>query len=138
MESLRIWKSLTQEIGEGLGFRQEGVMYTARTEAEMAGFAAWQGQARSMGLDSVMLTAGQVRDTIQGIQAPWVGGLLTPSDARAEPWTAVPLLAKGAVARGAVIVENCAVRRLDIAAGKVAGVFTEQGRICLLYTSRCV
>ena len=129
MESLRIWKSLTQEIGEGLGFRQEGVMYTARTEAEMAGFAAWQVQARDMGLDSVMLTAGQVRDTIQGIQAPWVGGLLTPSDARAEPWTAVPLLAKGAVARGAVIVENCAVRRLDIAAGKVAGVITEQGRI---------
>ena len=26
MESLRIWKSLTQEIGGGLGFRQEGVM----------------------------------------------------------------------------------------------------------------
>lgn len=129
MESLRIWKSLTQEIGEGLGFRQEGVMYTARTEAEMAGFAAWQGQARGMGLDSVMLTAGQVRDQIQGIQAPWIGGLLTPSDARAEPWTAVPLLAKGAVQRGAVIVENCAVRRLDIAGGKVAGVITEQGRI---------
>lgn len=129
MESLRIWKSLTQEIGEGLGFRQEGVMYTARTEAEMTGFAAWQTQARGMGLDSVMLTAGQVRDTIQGIQAPWIGGLLTPSDARAEPWTAVPLLAKGAVARGAVIIENCAVRRLDIAAGKVAGVITERGRI---------
>ena len=36
----------------------------------------------------------------------------------------VPLLAQGAVARGAVIVENCAVRRLDIAAGRVAGVFT--------------
>ena len=28
-----------------------------------------------------------------------------------------------------MIVEDCAVRRLDIAAGRVAGVVTEQGRI---------
>ena len=26
MESLRLWKSLAQEMGEGLGFRQEGVL----------------------------------------------------------------------------------------------------------------
>lgn len=129
MESLRIWKSLAQEMGDGLGFRQEGVMYTARSQTEMAGFAEWQTQARAMGLDSVMLSAGQVRDKIQGVQAPWIGGLLTPSDARAEPWVAVPMLAAAAVARGAVIVENCAVRRLDRAAGRVAGVITERGRI---------
>ncbi len=41
----------------------------------------------------------------------------------------MPLLAEGAVARGAVIVENCAVRALDLAGGKVAGVITETGRI---------
>lgn len=129
VESLRIWKSLAQEFGEGLGFRQEGVMYLARTEAEMAGFEDWLTHARAHGLDTVMQTAGQVTDRLKGAAAPWLGGLLTPSDARAEPWVAVPLLAQGAVARGAVIVENCAVRRLDIAAGRVAGVVTEQGRI---------
>ena len=30
---------------------------------------------------------------------------------------------------GAVLVENCAVRRLDVQGGRVAGVYTEQGRI---------
>jgi glycine/D-amino acid oxidase-like deaminating enzyme len=129
VESLRIWKSLAQEFGEALGFRQEGVMYLARTGAEMAGFEDWLTHAKAHGLDTVMQTAGQVQDRIKGAAAPWLGGLLTPSDARAEPWVAVPMLAQGAVARGAVIAENCAVRRLDIAAGRVAGVVTEAGRI---------
>lgn len=129
VESLRIWKSLSQEFGAGLGFRQEGVMYLARTEAEMQGFEDWLVHAKAHGLDTVMQSAGQVRNTIQGADAPWIGGLLTPSDARAEPWSAVPMLAEGAVARGATLIEDCAVRRLDIAGGQITGVYTEKGRI---------
>ena len=129
VESLQIWKSLAQEFGAALGFRQDGVMYLARTEAEMAGFEAWLAHARAQGLDTVMQSAAQVRQAIKGVAAPWLGGLLTPSDARAEPWVAVPMLADGAVRRGAVIVENCAVRALDRAAGRIVGVVTEAGRI---------
>lgn len=129
MESLRLWKSLAQEMGEVLGFRQEGVLYLAKTEGEMAKFEAWLDQARGFGVDSVMQTPGAVADRLKGSHKAWVGGLFTPSDARGEPWQAVPRLAEGAQARGAVIVENCAVRRLDVQAGRVAGVFTEQGRI---------
>ena len=129
VESLRIWKSLAQEFGAGLGFRQEGVMYLARTEAEMQGFAEWLVHARAHGLDTVMQSPGQVQSAIKGAAAPWVGGLLTPSDARAEPWMAVPMLAEGAVARGAVLIEDCAVRRLDRAGGRITGVYTEKGRI---------
>ena len=31
MESLAIWKALAKECGRGLGFRQEGVLYLARS-----------------------------------------------------------------------------------------------------------
>jgi glycine/D-amino acid oxidase-like deaminating enzyme len=129
IEAMRIWKSLAQEFGEGLGFRQEGALYLAKTEAEMAGFAAWLPYAQEYGLDTMMQTQGQVGARLKGAADLWCGGLITPSDARAEPWVAVPLLAKGAVARGAVISENCAVRTLDLAGGRVAGVVTEAGRI---------
>ena len=129
IESLRIWQDLAKELGAGLGFRREGVMYLARTEAEMAGFQAWLDQVAGHGLDTVMQTRDQVKDRIKGAEAPWLGGLFTPSDARAEPWLAVPMLAEGAARRGAVIVEGCAVRRIDRAAGKVAGVITEAGRV---------
>ena len=129
IEAMRIWKSLSQEMGEGLGFRQEGALYLAKTEAEMAGFAAWLPHAQAHGLDTVMQTKGQVEARVKSVANIWCGGLITPSDARAEPWVAVPMLATGAVARGAVILENCAVRTLDLAGGRIAGVITEAGRI---------
>ncbi len=129
MESMRIWADLSQTFGPELGFRQEGVMYLARTRKEMAGFEAWMGQAQAIGLDVQLQSTGQVYDRLKGAAVEWLGGLFTASDARAEPWVAVPLMAQGAVARGAVLVENCAVRRLDVQGGRVAGVYTEQGRI---------
>ena len=129
IEAMRIWKGLAQEFGEGLGFRQEGALYLAKTDAEMAAFAAWLPFAQAHGLDTHLLTKGQVTARLKGAADLWCGGLITPSDARAEPWVAVPMLAAGAARRGAVIVENCAVRALDLAGGRVAGVMTEAGRI---------
>ena len=129
IEAMRIWKSLAQEFGAALGFRQEGALYLAKTEAEMAGFAAWLPYAQAHGLDTHLMTKGQVAARLKGATDLWCGGLITPSDGRAEPFVAVPLLATGAVARGAVIVENCAVRALDLVGGRVAGVITEAGRI---------
>lgn len=127
VESLRIWKSLVQECGEALGFRQEGTLYLARSEAEMAEFEAWLVHARAHRLDTHMMNRAEVGAKLGS--DVWLGGLFTPSDARAEPWVAVPTLVEGAVRRGVTVLEGCAVRRLDIAAGRVAGVMTEQGRI---------
>ncbi|HRK41904.1 MAG TPA: FAD-binding oxidoreductase [Gemmobacter sp.] len=129
MESLRQWQALSEEIGPELGFTQAGVLYLARSEAEMAGFEDWLAGARGFGVDSRMLSRDEVASRIDGMAAPWIGGLFTPSDARAEPWGAVPLLAEAARRRGAQIIEDCAVRHLDLAAGRVAGVVTERGRI---------
>jgi glycine/D-amino acid oxidase-like deaminating enzyme len=128
VEANRLWQSFAQTM-PGLGFRQEGVLYLAQRESEMAAFEDWMKHARTHGLDSRIIGADGIKARLSGAKAGWVGGLLTPSDARAEPWVAVPLLAQAAVERGAVLVENCAIRRLDIAAGKVVGVTTELGRI---------
>lgn len=127
IEALGIWQRLAQAM-PGLGFRQAGVLYLANTPADMAGYEAFMVHARAHGLDTHLLSRAEVEARL-GRTGGWLGGMLTPSDARAEPWAAVPLLAADAVARGAVIVEGCAARALDIAAGRVAGVVTEAGRI---------
>lgn len=129
VESLRLWKGLSQQLGEGLGFRQEGVVYLSRSEAEMASFAEWLEGAKDHGLDTRLLDRAEVARLIPGGAEPWIGAMHTPSDARAEPWTAVPLIARAAADKGVVIRENCAVRALDIAAGRVTGVITERGRV---------
>jgi glycine/D-amino acid oxidase-like deaminating enzyme len=129
VESLSIWKRLAAEMGDGLGFRQTGVLYLAKTEREIAGFEAWTEHSRAHQLDTRLLTASETMAMLKGAVAPWKGGLFTASDARAEPWVAVPALAAVAEEKGVVIREACAVRGLDLAAGKVAGVVTEAGRI---------
>ena len=129
VESLSIWRQLSAELGEGLGFRQAGTMYLANRQKDFDAYAAWLPHARAHGVDSRMLSKAEVDAAFPGHRATWVGAIATPSDARAEPATAVPLLAEAAVRRGALIVENCAVRGLDIAAGAVAGVLTERGAI---------
>ena len=129
VESLAIWKRLAAEMGDALGFRQTGVLYMAKTEAEIAGFEAWSEHARAHQLDTRLLTAAETMAMLKGAVAPWQGGLFTASDARAEPWVAVPALAARAAEMGVVIREACAVRGLDLAAGRVAGVVTEAGRI---------
>ncbi len=129
IEALRIWQSLAQVHGDALGFQRTGVMYLANTDADMQGYAGWLPHAQAHGTDTRLLTAAQTALHLAGAAVPWAGAMYTPSDARAEPWVAVPLLAAGAVARGAILVENCAVRALDLAAGRVAGVVTEHGRI---------
>lgn len=129
VESLSIWKTMAREFGAGLGFRQDGVLYLARTDTELAGFQHWLTSAAGHGLDTQMVSQRRVQTMLEGSVGPWLGGIFTPSDARAEPWYAVPMLAEGAVRRGAMIIEDCAVRRLDCAGGKVAGVITEKGRI---------
>jgi len=129
VESLAIWRQLSAELGDGLGFRQAGTMYLANRQQDHDAYEAWLVHARAHGVDSRMLSRAQVDAMFPDHRGGWVGAIATPSDARAEPAVAVPLLAEAAVRRGAVIVENCAVRGLDIAAGAVAGVVTEQGRV---------
>lgn len=127
IEALGIWKEL-EASGLDLGFRQTGVFYAANKPKDMENYEAWTVHARAHGLDTRLMSRTEL-DAWLPNKAGWVGGLLTPSDGRAEPWIAVPRLTEALVAKGAIVVEDCAVRALDLAGGRVAGVVTEKGRI---------
>ena len=128
VEALSIWAGLGAAAEADLGFRRTGILYAAQTSADMARYEAWMVHARAHDLDTRLLTRAEL-DAHLPNAAGWIGGLLTPSDGRAEPWIAVPRLAEAAVRKGVTVVEDCAVRALDIAGGEVAGVVTEKGRV---------
>lgn len=128
IEANRIWRGLPAEVGDDMGLRQTGVMYLANGPADMRGFEEWLPHAKAHGLDTRILTAGEV-GAMMPDAAGWSGGLWTASDCRAEPWRAVPAIAAALAAKGAGLHEGCAVRALDMAGGRVAGVVTERGRI---------
>ncbi len=129
VESRRLWKELVQASGEDVGLNQTGVTYLARTNKDLEEFESFVTTSRQHGVDTHFLTGGQVSERIHGMARSYQGALTTPSDMRAEPWLAVPALARLAAREGAVILEDCAARTLDLSSGHVSGVWTEKGRI---------
>lgn len=130
MEANRIWRGLAEKTGEAdLAFTPSGCLYVSDSAAGLAKYECWHELAKRHQLDTGMLTAAEVAARVPGLQGRCVGGMVTESDGRAEPSVAVPALARAARARGAAVIEDCAVRCLDLEAGRVAGVVTERGRV---------
>ncbi len=130
MEANRIWRGLAKETGEAdLSFTQSGCLYLIDTEAKQAQYQDWYELALRHQLRTKMLSKAEVGAMHSGIVGDWLGGMLTETDGRAEPLLAVPALARATQRAGASIIEDCAVRTLDIEAGRVAGVVTEKGPV---------
>ena len=128
MASLRLWRGLGAR-GIDTGFRETGITYVCRTPREVAEFTAWAEHARAAGLPSQLLDAAGLARLLPGIAPRFSMGLHTASDGRAEPAMAAPAMAAAAARLGAVILQDCAVRGVETAAGRVAGVVTEHGPI---------
>lgn len=130
MEANRIWRTLAEETGEsGLEFTECGCLYLVDTEAGMAKCEAWLEIAKQHQLPTRLLTPAEIAERFPNVKGEFLGGMLTESDGRAEPFVAVPALARAAEREGVHIRENCAVRSLDVAGGKITGVYTEHGRV---------
>jgi glycine/D-amino acid oxidase-like deaminating enzyme len=129
MFSLRRWEELGTEIGRDLGFRRTGNLFCARDMADVAKWEKWDKSAREQGFHSELLTGEQVKTRTPGSVSTWVGGVWSPTDGRAEPSIAGPAIAEGAKEKGVLLHQNCAARGLDIANGRVRGVWTERGLI---------
>ncbi|ESZ28461.1 MULTISPECIES: FAD-binding oxidoreductase [unclassified Mesorhizobium] len=129
IEAIRLWRQLAEECGEDIGLTQTGVTYLANTDKDMAGFEAFMKIAATHALDTRLLDADETAALIKGMSRKFKGAMTTPSDMRAEPWLAVPALARLAARKGVKIVENCAARTLEISGGKIKGVWTEAGYV---------
>ncbi len=128
-EAQRLWPGLAAELDTDIGLTRGGVAYLAKDAAEMAGYEAWIAMAAPFGVSTRLLGADDTARLLPEAAMRWAGAMWTPTDMRAEPFVAVPALARLAAKAGAVIREACAVRGLDIEAGRVTGVVTEAGRV---------
>ena len=129
IDAINTWESLAPQLDEDIGFTRQGVMYVAENEQQMADYERWQQIAQQHQVDTRLLSGSEVDALIDDRPGQWVGAMFTPSDGRAEPFKAVPALARALQRQGGRVVESCAVRALDVQAGQVVGVVTEQGRV---------
>lgn len=125
----RLWAGMAERVGAEVGYRQSGILFAARDEAQMAMYEGWKKSVEVLDLDSRILSGQEIAQLVPNGQEKWRGGIYTPSDGCAEPTLAASAIAQAALNKGAVIIENCAVRTLSMTGGKVSGVVTEQGEI---------
>ena len=129
MDSINIWETMAGEIEDDIGFRRGGVLFLAENEKDQDEFEQWLPIAEKYGLDTRTLTRSELEETVDCNRNEWVGGLYTKSDGRAEPFRAVPAMARAAQQDGCKIIENCAVRSIETETGKVSLVITELGEV---------
>jgi glycine/D-amino acid oxidase-like deaminating enzyme len=129
IESLRLWRGLNQRIGRETGYREPGIAYLCETEQEVATQEAWLDEARQYQVDAHLVRGADIDALVPGASRMFVAAMHTPTDGKAEPSLAAPAVAEAARAAGATVLTECAVRGIDIQAGRVAGVVTERGRI---------
>ena len=127
--SMQIWDGLAQDIGDDTGFRRSGLIYVTKDPAELATWTGWLDMAREFQVRHQTLTAAEAKALTPSNEQAWIGGIHAPTDGRAEPSLAAPALAQAARALGVAVLQDCAVRGLDIQGGRIAGVVTENGRI---------
>jgi glycine/D-amino acid oxidase-like deaminating enzyme len=129
IEAIRKWEGMEKRTGQRMGYTQSGILFTTRSEKEHAEYTRWSEHLGPHQIACRMIEGAELDALLPGHRMKIRSALHTPIDGRAEPQWAAPGIAKAARAAGATVHTRCAVRSLDIEAGRVSGVITEKGRI---------
>ena len=129
IESASLWKDIADTLEEDIGYGVRGTTYLAATEAELLQHETWLQENAEFNHGASLLSAQETDHLLRRDDRQFLGALHTPSDATAEPALAVPAIARHAEKAGAVVLENCAVRTVERAGGKISSVITEHGEI---------
>ncbi len=123
----KIWSDIQSQVD--VGFRRSGIVYLAENETDAEAYQHWLDAARACGADAVMLDRSRILERLPASNRNWTGALFSPTDGVAEPALATLGIAKLAISHGCRILEHCAVRGLDVSAGRVSGVITQHGLV---------
>jgi glycine/D-amino acid oxidase-like deaminating enzyme len=129
VEALRLWRGMNARVGAETGFRECGVLYVGASGADEQRFQTWIASVAPFEIGAKIVRGEELAGLMGGASATFPCGMYVAGDGCAEPQLAAPAIARAAQARGAVIVEHCAVRGIERSAGRVSGVVTEQGTI---------
>ena len=131
IDGMSIWQELQDQMGDAIGFRRPGSLFCTSYSDLHASYEAWvYNIGKPHGLPCRMISTREIDKHLNGQPHRFSGGLYTERDGCAEPFTAVPAIAKYLNQNERVLIrEHCAVRLLCIEGGEVTGVHTEDGDV---------
>jgi len=128
--SVDLYNTIEAETGLGTGWKMNGGLRLACNQERWTEVKRQATTARSFGLQMDLLTPKEAQDLwpLMNID-DLVGAAFMPTDGQANPSDITQALAKGARMAGAQLFEDCKVTDIEIEAGKIKAVITDQGRI---------
>ena len=133
-----LYSTLERETGQATGFKQNGSISMATSEARFEELKRGASMARTFGLEVEVITPADIKSKWPLINPDGVvGGVFLPKDGQTNPIDTAIALSKGARAGGAKIVEGVKVTTIHQAGGRVTGVATEQGDVKAEYVVNC-
>ncbi|WP_171235786.1 FAD-dependent oxidoreductase [Ruegeria sp. HKCCA6837] len=127
---LDLMESLEDETGQKTGFKRNGSMTVALSEARMEELRRKVDYAHGCGLraEEISLTEAQDRWPLLSVDGA-KGAFWFPGDGYTNPIDTTMALAKGARAHGAQVFEDTKVTRVVIEGGRVVGVETAESLV---------
>lgn len=133
-----LYRTLEAETGQATGFRQNGSLSVATTEARMEELRRGASMARVFGLEVAEVSPEEAAAKHPLINVDdVVGAVWLPADGQVNPADVTQALAKGARQGGAKIIENVKVTGVHKAGGRVTGVSTDHGDIQADFVVNC-
>lgn len=126
----RLFEELGDETGQPTGYRTPGSVSVAADSERWEEIRRGASMAAGVGVEARVMDFDELKERWPLIRTDdLVGALYIPRDGHTSPVDTTMALARGARDRGAAIVDQVAVTDLRTAAGRVAGVDTEQGPV---------
>jgi 4-methylaminobutanoate oxidase (formaldehyde-forming) len=125
-----LFGSLEEETGQATGFKRNGSLRVAKTEARFEELSRGASMGRNFGLPVEMVPVGEIADRWGPLNTDdIVGAFFFPHDGQVNPADVTMAFAKGARMRGGRILENTPVTRILVEGDRVTGVMTDKGPI---------
>ncbi len=116
-------KTLEAETGQATGFKQNGSIGVALTDARFEEFKRTGAMGRAFGVEAELLTPSDILAKYPLLCGKGVvGGIWTPNDGQTNPVDTTMAYAKGARLGGARIVENAEVLDIVVENDRAVGV----------------
>jgi len=128
-EALHVWQGLDARLGRQTGYTRSGILFGASGKRSAGNLERWLRNVDGLQTGAKIVSGAELDTLLPGHQDEFTAALYMPQDGRAEPQWAARAIAGAARDQGAALMPHCAVRSLDIQAGRVSGVFTERGRV---------
>lgn len=125
-----LFLGLEAETGQSTGFKQNGSISIAKTQARFEEFKRGASMGKNFGLEVEVLSVEEIAKLNPLIAlSDAVGGVYLPKDGQTNPIDTTQALAKGAKMGGAKIFEDTKVTQIIVENGRAVGVVTEKGAI---------